>query len=273
ANDGDGTNVLSSKTRAVFGLKTAPPEGPVVVSSTHPDSNTWYNDRTASFSWEALDRTDGYSYLFNNASKTVPKEQITDADTSTTITAETDGNWYFHIRAVADGAWGGTTHFPVRIDTTAPAQFTPKLDRSVISVGERAIISFFTTDAASGLDHFEIKVLNIRENNAAVSLFHEESSPYQFSMLPAGKYKVIVRAYDVAGNYTDGESDLTVANSALAFFGNLGWPGYLAISIGLILLLMLSLALRRRRTQTAPVAVPQGLGVQSPNTGQNFPTQ
>lgn len=237
ANDGVGTDVLSSKTSAVLVLENAPPDGPVVTSSTHPDQNTWYNDNAASFSWETIKDASSYSLIIDNSAKTIPGENSSTINTSITKSVEGDGIWYFHIRALANGIWGGTTHYLFRIDTTRPADFDIDIEKNNIKSGDRAIINFLTTDAASGVDHYEIKIINISDNNSEVSLFHEETSPYQLPLLEENDYKIIVRAFDLAGNQTDSNIDLKVTKSGFSIITFIKTPIGAAVGIGLLAIL------------------------------------
>lgn len=58
------------------------------------------------------------------------------------------------------------------------------------------VITFATTDATSGIHHYELKVRD--EAFAAVT------SPYTLPAQPDGEHVVTVRAVDKAGNFTDG---------------------------------------------------------------------
>jgi hypothetical protein len=269
ANDGNGTNVLSSKTQAILTLITAAPNGPAVTSSSHPDQNTWYNDKSASFSWEAVTGASGYSWVVDTSAKTVPEEKIRTTATSASETVTQDGIWYFHIRA-NNGSWGGTTHFLFRVDSLGPAAFTPTLNKRVVEDGESAIVSFFTTDAASGIDHYEIKTINTSKNDETVTIFHEETSPYELPVLPDGQYTVIVRAYDVAGNYTDGMVELRVEKNIFPVItalkrifgdpaGNV-WALVNLIGVAILIALIMIWALRKHRQK-----VQQALITPSPN--------
>ncbi len=115
-----------------------------------------------------------------------------------------DGLWYFHIKALNDkGAWGGTTHYMVRIDTTPPASFKPKANYLSNDSINKALVTFFTTDALSGIDHYEIAVIDENQSETASPIFVRSESPYQ---VPAGSLNnslVMVRAFDSAGNTLD----------------------------------------------------------------------
>jgi len=277
ANDGDGTNVLSSKVPANLNLVAAAPNGPVVSSTTHPDQNTWYNDRTAVFSWDKIVGATGYSYKVDGSSKTSPDRKVDTTKNEAIVEVDQDGIWYFHVRA-NNGSWGGTTHFLFKVDSQTPAQFTPKLNRSSVSDQESAIVSFFTTDAASGIDHYEVKSVNTTNNNEAVTLYHEEQSPFELPILPKGEYTVFVRAYDVAGNYTEGSVNLSVKQDLFPVITALRRvftdPAHnLATIINLSLLLLLIIAviiltLRRHKKRVA-----EALNTMPPAYAPTMPVQ
>lgn len=211
-NDGKGTDVLGTRGTAQFTIKIPPPKGPETVSTTHPDPNRWYQNQSASFSWTALESAQGYSYAFDQHPLTVPDERVDTKETNAVVTADSDGEWYFHIRAQTT-VWGGTTHVPVKIDATAPAGFTPEVETGPPSEQVRPIVTFVTTDAISGIEHFEVRVSSLSGTDSGTPFFVEQSSPYQLPPLSPGDYEVTVRAYDHAGNATDGRTAFTLAAS------------------------------------------------------------
>lgn len=216
-NDGEGTNILTSTGTAEFSLNTPPPSGPALTSPTHGDANQWYNNPTVQFSWEVAPNAVGYSYVFDQASKTIPPETVTTTNTVATVQATSDGVWYFHVRAKTD-IWGGVSTFSVQIDTSPPAAFQPSIDKQTITVDETGTLRFITTDAASGLDHYEVRQVAKNSSGSSNTLFVETNSPYIISKLSAGDYTYIVRAFDRAGNVTEGSVALSVVAAGLPFY-------------------------------------------------------
>lgn len=217
-NDGEGTNILTSTTSAEFALKNPPPSGPVVSSPTHADANQWYGSREVQLTWEPVDGAVGYSYAFDQNAKKDPDETVDTTNTSALVKATADGVWYFHVRAKSD-ILGGTTTYAVQIDGTPPAGFTPELDRPLVTTEETATLRFITTDAASGLDHYEVRqIIKNNGNPSANTLFVEASSPYVVPKLEAGQYTFVVRALDRAGNSSEGTVDLNVVAGGVPFY-------------------------------------------------------
>lgn len=249
ANDGQGTNILTARAPATFDLKLPPPAGPVVSSSTHEDSNRWYSSRSIRFLWERPAGASDFSYLLDSNPLSSPDEQTDTTETEVTKTVESDGIWFFHIRAKNSASWGGTTHFPVKIDGSPPAGFKIELDRKTFHPKDRPIVKFFTTDAASGLDHYEIKPIDRSADGGTAGIFTEQQSPYQLLQLKEGRYQLVVRAIDRAGNYRDETIDLEVVSPATPLITKRlpAWMIILLGAIGLIVLLVIIFALWRRQ--------------------------
>lgn len=239
-NDGAGTNILTSTGTAEFVLKVPPPEGPIVKSPTHSDVNRWYNTAQVQFVWDPVDAAEGYSYTFDQNAKATPDETVDTTTAAANVKAPSDGVWFFHVRAKTQ-TWGGTTSYPVQIDTTPPASFAPSFDSDLIALGEAGTLRFVTTDAASGLDHYDIRQVTLSGPASENSLFIEGNSPYVVPNLGAGKYEFIVRAFDRAGNATEGKADLNVVAGGIPFYARIPFLRNPAIANGAIIVLGLAL--------------------------------
>ena len=205
-NDPEGTNILTSKGRGVYSLIIPPPAGPKVFSSTHPDTNKWYKDNNPTFCWEKEEGVSDFSYSFSQDSTGIP-DNVSDGDHVCVSYSEVEDDlWYFHIKAKRKEVWGGTSHYLVQIDTTPPAVFTPAVEPSPKTIEKQPLVSFITTDALSGISHYELKYIDItpERKEEAAGFFREVTSPYKLPSLEIGKYLVVVRAYDVAGNWREG---------------------------------------------------------------------
>lgn len=221
-NDGKGTNILNSTNRGAYTLQIPPPEGPIVFSSTHPDQNRWYKNNSPSFSWEKEDGVTDFSYSIDNDFSGVPDNISEGNQTSISYTDMEDGIWYFHIKAKKGGAWGGVSHYIVQIDTTPPAvfniDFEPKL-KSPLTTSREPVISFITTDALSSIDHYELKVVSFDSSKKSeASFFVETVSPYKLPLLNIGENEIIVRAFDVAGNWRDSSKKIEVIPTEKIFY-------------------------------------------------------
>lgn len=203
ANDGAGTNILTTLGTATFTIGQPPTSAPVVTSATHASETAWYKDRVVSFSWSG--GYSGYSYEFNQTLETIPDQTSEGGATSRTYPDVRDGVWYFSIRGNGSSGWSGTTHYRVQIDNVAPDPFVPVSD-PVGEADRRPLISFQTSDATSGIDHYEIKIDS--------GDFFRVENPYKPERISSGEHTFTVRAYDRAGNYTDGSVKVRIKEIA-----------------------------------------------------------
>ena len=209
-NDGLGTEANVTLGRGVYSVLPAPPEGVNIYSDTHPFQSDWYNNNSPSISWDTEESVSGFSYVLDNTPNTIPDNEIESSSTSVGYEDLQDGLWYFHIKPTRSGVWGNTGHFLTRIDTTPPAEFTPEVNYLTAAplFVERTLISFFTTDNLSGVDHYEVGVLNKADSTTVSPSFVRAESPFQVPLQKDQKLEVIVRAIDGAGNIRDVSIDV-----------------------------------------------------------------
>ena len=254
-NDSAGTNILTSIGRGVYTLLIPPPEGPKVFSPTHPDRNKWYKDNNPTFSWEKEQGVTNFSYSFDRDSTGVPDNEPEGEHTSVSFSEVKDGIWYFHIKAQKGKVWGGTSHYVVQIDTTIPAAFEPTVEPFVKTTEKQPLISFITTDALSGIDYYQIKYIDItpERKEEGAGFFVEATSPHKLPLLEIGKYLIVIRAYDKAGNWREGTVKIQIFPKGLLFtkkgiqYKAISIPWWLLLIILIIILVLLGLELWRRQ--------------------------
>lgn len=204
-SDGFGTSANVATTKSVYTILPKAPAGARVFSETHPFETRWYNNNSPVISWDKEQGVEGFSFVLDNKPTTIPKSAVMTEETTKGFEAQGDGIWYFHIKAYKNGVWGNTTHFLVRIDTTPPAEFTPENNYLLASVAvvKRTLVSFFTTDNLSGVDHYEVGVIDKSQSTTVSPSFVEAESPFQVPVTKSNSMEVIVRAIDKAGNTRD----------------------------------------------------------------------
>jgi len=205
AHDGNGTEVETSFQNATYAILPKPPEGIKVISETHPDTNVWYNNNNPVLTWEKDSKITDFSYELDTTPTTIPDNTPESKDFVKAYENLPDGLHYFHIKARKGSVWGSTTHFFIRIDTTAPAAFTVTDEY----LKNKALVTFFTTDALSGIDHYEIGTLD-KNSNSGSPLFVEAQSPFQIPLQTESELRTIIRAYDRAGNVRETSIDLSL---------------------------------------------------------------
>ena len=262
-DDGKGTNILSSTGRGMYEITIPPPEGPRVFSSTHPDQNRWYRNNNIDFSWEKEEGVNGFSYIIDQSPYGIPDNVSEGEDNFASFSNVEDGIWYFHVKAREVNSWGGMTHHLFKIDNTPPADFeillTPcrEYNSSFYTLGNPSV-SFITTDALSGLDHYEIKIIDLAEvkKGETASFFTEVVSPYIIPYSNPGEYELLVRAFDSAGNWKDISKKFEIISSERSFFVItrginifdifLSWQQIVSI-LGIISVLVLIMIVWRKR--------------------------
>lgn len=268
-DDGKGTNILNSLNGGFYMISILPPEGPKIFSSTHFDLNKWRKNNNPTFSWEKEEGVSDFSYSIDFDSQGVPDNISEGGETSVSYSNLEDGVWYFHIKAKKGEVWGGTSYYVALIDTTPPASFLPKIDPSGKTSVSQPVVSFITTDALSGIDHFEIKIIDItpERNKVAESFFIEASSPYQLPHFDVGKYMVAVRAYDKAGNWRNESVKMEIVPKGIKISGKgfwtngmfLPWWPFLFLTLIILVLIFAFLIYRWKKHKSEKEARAQRL--------------
>ena len=238
-NDGLGTEAIVELGRAEYSIIPSAPGGVTIFSDTHPFQSDWYNNNSPVISWDKDPDVAGFSYVLDNKPGTVPENTINTEATSMAFPDLSDGLWYFHIKANKKGVWGAVGHFLVRIDTAPPAEFTPEVNYLMAAtvLVDRTLVSFFTTDNLSGVDHYEVGIIDKSQPTTVSPSFIRTESPFQVPLKEDSNLQVIVRAIDHAGNIRDESIDVTPPTFIVKFLkDNLIW-----ILIGLLLALILGM--------------------------------
>lgn len=240
-NDGLGTEALTDLGRSNYTILPKAPEGVQVFSETHPVQSNWYNNNNPVLSWVKDPGVTGFSFALDNKPNTVPDNVIDSTEVTTSFDSLKDGLWYFHIKAIKNGVWGNTGHFLLRIDTAPPAEFKPKVDYlvSAVILTERTLVSFFTTDNLSGIDHYEVGIIDKTQPATESPVFIEASSPFQVPIAKDAKLEVIVRALDKAGNTRDASISVSAPFVITQFVSD--YMNYILVGIILLGLIMLVL--------------------------------
>lgn len=207
-NDGLGTPTTVELGRDLVTINPAPPSGVAVASSSHPFASSWSNNPNALLDWtKDADVTD-FSFILDDKPTTVPDDTADTTETSASFPQLADGQWYFHIKARRQGVWGPPSHYQLRIDTSPPASFRPQVDfienqNPNNDQLPKTLISFFSSDALSGIDHYEVAVRTSTDDVSQAAIFVQAASPYQLPILFHESADVTVRAFDRAGNSRD----------------------------------------------------------------------
>lgn len=218
-NDGLGTESVVDYNRAEYTIVPKAPEGIRIFSETHPFQGEWYNNNSPTLAWDKEEGVEGFSYVLDNKPSTIPDNAVNTAESTVSFENLNDGLWYFHVKAQKNGVWGNAGHFLLRIDTTPPARFTPEANYMVAAAVfvARTMVTFFTTDNLSGVDHYQVGIIDKNAPPTESPLFVRAESPYQVSLTDDSSFRVVVRAVDMAGNVRDEYIDVEVPFAIQAF--------------------------------------------------------
>ena len=207
-NDGIGSNVKLSLNGSFFSINPKTPDGVAIYSDTHPFQERWYNNNSPVFRWDSPKGVKGYNVIFDFNPNTIPPTTITTNNSSISYENLKDGVWYLHVRANINGVWGNVSHYQIRIDTNSPAYFSSAVNTLKDNTGtNKYLVSFVTTDSLSGIDHYEVGLVDDNSENISSPMFVQTESPYLVPSTSKSMH-VIIRAFDGAGNIRESSIDL-----------------------------------------------------------------
>ena len=238
--DGSGKDLLSASfpgsTR--YHISAPLPEGPQVFSPTHPEPGVWYRNNSPVLHWEYGTGSNAFEFSLDQSVLGAPGKGIGTSSAAAAFSDIADGIWYFHLRAVRENSRSGETVFPLHIDTTPPADFSPGITRTGSESPARYILEFETKDAAGGIDHYGVRITDTNASKRPTAVFTEAESPYTLPNLPPGQHEVTVRAFDRAGNVTDRSAMLDLRPLSVlrkeVRIGGLSLPRYAVGALGLL---------------------------------------
>lgn len=212
ANDGLGTNVLRIATNANY--QVAPSKFLLtgvnkvsfpqinLFSSTHPNSERWYNKKDIRIFWPVY-KGYSYIYLFNKTPDTILGDGQTLTDNSIALRVDSDGINYFHIAPYKDGKIGLTSHLKFKIDATPPIPPTIKTSGTKVRLNDVVRFEFSGEDETSGLQPaYFIKI----DKGTHLPSLHQ----LYIGFPEKGSHTLSVRVFDNADNFTDSEVEIEV---------------------------------------------------------------
>lgn len=220
-NDNVRTQAILSSNSGVYTIISKSEEAVAVYSDTHSSQDVWYNNNNPVFNWDFDPKVIGYSYVLDTKPNTfIENKNLTNENTISYLDLK-DGIWYFHLKSLKEpNSWSKAMNFMVRIDTKSPDTFKPKVDYVTDGKNKKALASFTTTDNLSGVDYYEVGVIDIKQKDVNVPIFVRTESPYEVPNTYLDGSVVIVRAHDYAGNSTDSQIKIKIPNSFYNWISN-----------------------------------------------------
>jgi len=224
ANDGQGTNILSSLDSASFSLGiagsvapeaetppavTGTPAAPQISSPTHPDSEKWYSNSTPKFTWTIPSGVTAVRLLVDKIPTAVPTVIYVPAISKKEVASLADGIYYFHAQFRNAGGWGEISHFRFQIDTVPPEPIMINFVDGKVMEQPRVKIIFNTVDTLSGIDYYSVKISG-DSLPVISSIDFITHNPYTLPPQSPGIHSLEVVAFDKAGNITTATDEFVI---------------------------------------------------------------
>lgn len=225
ANDGRGTNVLTSMNAGTYTIQAASvspepeiieyvapantPAAPVIRSSTHPDASKWYDSDGATLSWTLPSGITAVRTLLDGNPTSIPTRVYENPIDSITLEELEEGVSYFHLQFQNADGWGRVTHYRLGVDTENPSAINISLPEDANLANPNQLIVVDVTDATSDVREFRVKVDDAEPFNY---VDETGSSTIPLPPLEPGYHSIIVEAFDEAGNSIIGTFSLTIAS-------------------------------------------------------------
>ena len=243
ANDGRGTNVLTSMNGGSYTVSAATaeptpeviieyvpaantPGTPSIKSSTHPDPLGWSSNTVAELMWDLPADITAIRTLLNDSPSSIPSRLYESPIRSISLEELEEGVSYFHLQFRNADGWGGVKHYRLGVDTVAPAALTIALASSSNTSDPAKTLLFTSVEETSGIERYLIKV--------------DADEPYEFSpgdnsnthtlaALEPGYHTVIVEAFDGAENSVIGTFSFTIDSFDQPIFVDV--PTYMSANV------------------------------------------
>ncbi|PIP30819.1 hypothetical protein COZ22_02480 [bacterium (Candidatus Howlettbacteria) CG_4_10_14_3_um_filter_37_10] len=173
-----------------------------VFSTTHPETNHWYNSKKINLGWLRESGVTDFKYCLNQELKSCTGLSSIN-QTSLELDAK-EGEWYFHIIPITSGKGGPETIFAIKTDNTPPENLNARVNGTDLR--------YTVKDTTSGVNKIFVTVDGIK--------YETDSENFSFDKYPLGRYKVVIEIDDEAGNKTT-ESLTMQIRSAKGFFKKL----------------------------------------------------
>jgi hypothetical protein len=199
ANDGLGTNVLRMTTGGHYSI-SEPGHNVRVFSSSHPNSNQWYQDKNIEVSWGS-DQPRQYAYSLSQNPDDIPSRNTATAQTKASFHVDKEGIYYFHLLPLSQKKAEKVINYQIKIDATPPAVPVIKVSNMAPVAGEVVRFQFSSTDKIGDL----IQAFYVKLDDSTLL---PVGGAFAATFNKAGKHTITVRIYDKANNFS--ESSLTL---------------------------------------------------------------
>ena len=235
ANDGQGTNVLSSSGSASFTIQAAAPApttptptpaapaeeerevveytppantpgAPKVTSSTHTDQNAWHQSTQATLSWDVPAGVTGVRTLLDDRASSVPNK-VYDSPISTINLDLDEGVSYFHVQFRNTDGWGKVSHYRLAIDSQKPTGISISQSDDIDRNAPEQKFIVTVDDETSEVLRFKVQL----DDNEPFEFKKEtKDSSIPVGGLTPGYHTITFEGFDEAGNSIIGTHSFTI---------------------------------------------------------------
>ncbi|MEY2664977.1 MAG: hypothetical protein RLZZ480_82 [Candidatus Parcubacteria bacterium] len=215
ANDGAGTNVLTSMNGGTFTIQAAAPTpepeevvveyvapantpaAPVITSSTHSDQKKWYTAKEAVLNWELPSGVTAVRTLLDDRATAVPTKVYESPIRTITLSDLDEGVSYFHVQFKNEGGWGKVSHYRLAVDSEKPTDIKISQPEGFDANNPEQQLALEVTDATSDVVRFKVQIdggqaFDVTRDTATGTIKLPSTGP--------GYHTVVVEAFDEAGN-------------------------------------------------------------------------
>lgn len=230
ANDGQGTNVLSSSGNASFSIQAAAltptpveennddevvveytpqantPSAPKITSTTHSDPNAWYSLKSASLDWELPAGIIAVRTLLDDRASSIPTK-VYDSPIKTIGFDLDEGISYFHLQFKNEEGWGKIAHYRLAVDSEKPTGIAITQSDQVDKNAPEQKFLVTVEDAVSKVLKFKVQL----DNNEPFDFKKETiDSLITVGKLTPGYHTITIEGFDEAGNSIIGTYSFTI---------------------------------------------------------------
>ncbi|MDO8496102.1 MAG: cohesin domain-containing protein [bacterium] len=224
ANDGQGTNILASLGKATYfvGAATVGPEPitppvqpstPVtgtaemkITSSTHPDEGRWYSNNDPVFQLKFSSDAKELNLVLSRNERSTPQVKYVPPISEKKLEDVEEGVWYLHANYRGGSGLSQTVKYKFQVDTGLPQNFEVTRRDVDDTTNPSPKFSINASDITSGIDRYEAKIGDGDWFKILSSNLDDYSLPFQ----SPGLRSLVVRAYDLAGNYVEKTQELKI---------------------------------------------------------------
>lgn len=223
ANDGRGTNVLTSMNGGSYTLQAASaaptpevieyvapantPAAPVIISDTHADQSSWYKAKSAVLRWTLPPGVTEVRTLLDSSPSSVPTRVYETPISTITLNDLEEGVSYFHLQFRNADGWGRVAHYRLAVDSVAPTGFSIAHPDDADLTSPQQVLKASVSEDVSDTTRYMVR---INANEPFEYIDETGDGLISLPNLEPGYYTVIVEVFDEAGNSAIATHSFTV---------------------------------------------------------------